>query len=98
MVDINHVIHGNKSQMHIKMDTVITSKINIRNFNELKLILEDPKYLTPKETKKASEIIKSEITGNFISAANGELGRMKVDQRWRNMKSRRRKKYKHLWN
>ena len=98
MVDVNHIQHGKKSQMHIKMDIVIQTKIQAGKFYELKLLLENKNKLHVEEKETASQLIKKEITSTFVNACICELQKMKVLQRWRIMKRRACKKYQHFWN
>ena len=98
MVDVNHIQHGKKSQMHIKMDTVIRAKIQAQKYYELKLLLENKNKLDAEEKERAKQLIKKEITFTFANACICELQKMKVLQRWRIMKRRACKKYQHFWN
>ena len=68
MVDVNHIQHGKKSQMHIKMDTVIRAKIQAQKYHELKLLLENRNKLDAEEKERAKQLIKKEITFTFVNA------------------------------
>jgi len=97
MVDSNHIVHGRKSQMKIKLDSVICAKIEAGKIDELRLLLEDKTKLNPNEKEKAKELIETQIVGFFLKAATNEFQRLKVNQRWRNMKLRARRTHRKRW-